>query len=78
MHVIDAVIESIQASAYTVPTDAPEGDGTLAWDSTTLVLAEVRAAGVTGLGWTYGPAACATVIRDRLAPAVRGRPAATT
>jgi hypothetical protein len=26
------------ASAYKVPTDAPESDGTLEWNSTTLVL----------------------------------------
>jgi hypothetical protein len=47
-------IESVAAEVYTVPTDAPEGDGTLTWDSTTLVLARVQAAGVEGLGWTYG------------------------
>ena len=32
-------------AGYTVPTDQPEADGTLAWDSTTLVLVEVRAGG---------------------------------
>ncbi|MEU0484818.1 enolase C-terminal domain-like protein [Streptosporangium sp. NPDC006013] len=72
---IDPPIESVEASVYTVPTDGPEADGTLAWDSTTIVLARVRAAGGTGLGWTYGPAACAAVIGDRLAPAVLGRAA---
>jgi hypothetical protein len=71
---IDPVIEQVGASAYTMPTDAPEADGTLAWDATTLVLAEVRAGGRVG-GWTYGPAACAALIGDRLAAAVRGRPA---
>ena len=29
----------VTAAAYTLPTDAPEADGTLAWDSVTLVLA---------------------------------------
>ena len=29
------------ARAYTIPTDAPESDGTLAWDTTTLVVVEV-------------------------------------
>ena len=33
-----ASMVALTASAYTVPTDAPEGDGTLAWNSTTLVL----------------------------------------
>ncbi|OOK67713.1 mandelate racemase/muconate lactonizing enzyme-like domain protein [Mycobacterium kansasii] len=36
-------VESVEASAYTIPTDAPESDGTLAWDSTTFVLVSVRA-----------------------------------
>ncbi|HEY3649040.1 MAG TPA: hypothetical protein VGL33_13785 [Streptosporangiaceae bacterium] len=50
----DPAIESVAAEVYTVPTDAPEADGTLTWDSTTLVLARVQAGGVGGLGWTYG------------------------
>jgi L-alanine-DL-glutamate epimerase-like enolase superfamily enzyme len=73
--VIDPVVEQVEASAYTVPTDAPEADGTFAWDSTTLVLAEVHAGGLVGTGWTYGPVACAALIGDRLAAVVRGRPA---
>jgi L-alanine-DL-glutamate epimerase-like enolase superfamily enzyme len=65
-------VESIEARAYTVPTDRPEADGTLAWESTTMVLVEVRASGVTGTGWTYGPPACAQIIADQLAPVVLG------
>ena len=72
---IDPRIDSIEAAVYTVPTDAPEADGTLSWDSTTMVLVTVRAAGSTGIGWTYGPAACATVVRGLLADVVRGRDA---
>jgi L-alanine-DL-glutamate epimerase-like enolase superfamily enzyme len=47
-------IEKIVVSAYTIPTDAPEADGTFSWDSTTLVLIEIKAGGETGLGYTYG------------------------
>ncbi len=50
----DPEVESVTAAAYTVPTDAPEADGTLAWDSVTLVLAQVRVGGEQGIGWTYG------------------------
>ncbi len=39
----DAVIEQIKVAAYRIPTDAPEADGTYAWNSTTLVLVEARA-----------------------------------
>jgi L-alanine-DL-glutamate epimerase-like enolase superfamily enzyme len=68
-------IESVRASAYTIPTDAPEGDGTFAWDSTTLILVEVSADGRTGTGWTYGSAACASVVARDLAAVVEGREA---
>lgn len=64
-------VGAVRASAYTVPTDGPEADGTLAWDSTTLVLVEVDAGGVTGIGWTYAPAAAAHVVTDVLTPALR-------
>ncbi|MCX4471633.1 mandelate racemase [Micromonospora sp. NBC_01655] len=60
----------LTARAYRVPTDAPEGDGTLAWDSTTLVLVEAAAEGATGLGWTYGPTAVVPVVAELLAPVV--------
>ncbi|MFR9780235.1 enolase C-terminal domain-like protein [Micromonospora sp. MS34] len=60
----------LSAEAYQVPTDAPEGDGTLAWTSTTLVLVRAEADGHAGLGWTYGPAAAGAVVTDLLAPVV--------
>lgn len=60
----------LTARAYTIPTDAPEGDGTIAWSSTTVVLVEASVDGVTGIGWTYGPAATAHIVADLLAPVV--------
>jgi L-alanine-DL-glutamate epimerase-like enolase superfamily enzyme len=68
----DAVVEWVEASVHTVPTDVPEADGTLAWDSTTMVLVRAGAGEHTGIGWTYGPAACAAVVRDKLADVVLG------
>ncbi|MER6038673.1 MULTISPECIES: enolase C-terminal domain-like protein [unclassified Streptomyces] len=68
------VVESVDTAVYTVPTDAPEADGTLAWDSTTLVLVTVRAGGTNGLGYTYAPAAAAHVVDGLLAGAVTGTP----
>ena len=70
-----APISDLKARAYTIPTDAPEADGTLGWDSTTLVVATARAAGTEGLGWTYGHAAIALLIETELAKAVHGRDA---
>jgi hypothetical protein len=47
-------IERIDVSAYKVPTDSPESDGTYEWDSTTIVLVEAAAGGRTGLA-THRP-----------------------
>src|SRR5690348_56411 len=68
-------VTSLDVSVYTIPTDAPEADGTLTWDSTTMVLVQARAGGSVGTGWTYGSAACATVVHDHLAAIVIGRDA---
>ncbi|MBA8975940.1 mandelate racemase [Streptomyces sp. SID7804] len=62
-------------SVYTVPTDAPEADGTLAWETTTVVVVEVSAGDATGTGWTYGPVAVGDFLTERLAPLVEGRSA---
>jgi L-alanine-DL-glutamate epimerase-like enolase superfamily enzyme len=70
-------IEQVEVSAYQVPTDAPESDGTLAWDSTTLVLVQVRAGGKTGVGYTYAGPAAAAVVSGKLAGVVEGRDAHT-
>jgi L-alanine-DL-glutamate epimerase-like enolase superfamily enzyme len=70
-----AAVERIDVSAYTVPTDEPESDGTFAWDSTTVVVVELRAGGETGLGYTYAPRAAGALIDELLAPVVRGRDA---
>jgi L-alanine-DL-glutamate epimerase-like enolase superfamily enzyme len=71
----DAPVTGVTVSSFTVPTDAPEGDGTLEWDATTIVVAEVSAGGRTGLGYTYAHDACAVLARDMLAPVVHGREA---
>jgi L-alanine-DL-glutamate epimerase-like enolase superfamily enzyme len=71
----ETAVEGVRARAYTVPTDAPESDGTLTWSSTTVVFAHVRAGSHEGLGWTYGDAATARLIEGTLAGAVEGREA---
>jgi L-alanine-DL-glutamate epimerase-like enolase superfamily enzyme len=65
-------VEQISVAAYTVPTDAPESDGTLAWSQTTMVLVEARAGDVSGLGYTYADLGVALLIRDTLARVVTG------
>jgi L-alanine-DL-glutamate epimerase-like enolase superfamily enzyme len=68
-------IGRINVSAYTVPTDGSESDGTLSWDSTTLVLVELEAGGKQGLGYSYAHRSAAVLIDDKLADVVRGRDA---
>jgi L-alanine-DL-glutamate epimerase-like enolase superfamily enzyme len=63
----------LDLSAYTVPTDRPESDGTFAWDATTLVVVEVADHGATGLGWTYAPSAAGAIVGDLLEGALSGR-----
>jgi L-alanine-DL-glutamate epimerase-like enolase superfamily enzyme len=55
----DTPVEKVEVAAYTIPTDTPEGDGTLRWDSTTLIVCEVHAANQIGVGYTYGSQATA-------------------
>ncbi|MDQ2626051.1 MAG: mandelate racemase, partial [Actinomycetota bacterium] len=72
-----APVDSVDVGVYTVPTDTEESDGTLVWDSTTLVLVSVRAAGCAGTGYTYAGTAAATVVRDMLAGVIAGGDALT-
>lgn len=67
-------IEALDVHACTIPTDGIESDGTLEWDSTTIVIVEARAAGVSGIGYSYTHAVAASLIRDQLAPLLIGTP----
>jgi len=65
-------VERIEVSAYTVPTDFPESDGTLRWDSTTMVLVEAIGGGRRGLGYTYGDVSVGKFVESKLASSVEG------
>lgn len=68
-------IDALTVTACQFPTDEPESDGTLSWDSTTIVLVEVEAGGVRGLGYTYGDGAAGAVAGGKLRDVVVGRDA---
>jgi L-alanine-DL-glutamate epimerase-like enolase superfamily enzyme len=70
-----SAITQLDVSAFTMPTDYPEADGTFEWDSTTIVIVEAQAGGQTGLGFTYGDAAAARLIDRKLSPLILGRDA---
>jgi L-alanine-DL-glutamate epimerase-like enolase superfamily enzyme len=62
-------VDSISSSTvrvYTVPTDAPEADGTISWNSTTMVLVELVVGEVHGMGYTYADASTAKVAQHLL------------
>lgn len=66
-------ITGVETAVITVPTSTPEEqDGTLTWSDTTLVHVTVRAGDRAGTGFTYGPAAVASVVEDPLAGVLDG------
>lgn len=65
-------VERVEVGAYTIPTDAPEADGTIAWDSTTLVLVRTYAGGVRGIGYSYADRSAADLVAAKLGPLVTG------
>jgi L-alanine-DL-glutamate epimerase-like enolase superfamily enzyme len=69
---VDVGVDRVDVHAFTLPTDRAESDGTFEWSSTTIVVVEVQGGGETGIGWTYGPEAAATVVTGVLAPVVEG------
>ena len=70
-------VDRLRLTACTVPTtfdgDAqPESDGTATWDSTTILLAEITAGDVTGLGYAYTTRAALEIAKGLLAGVVLG------
>jgi len=65
-------IERLEVSTHEIPTDAHESDGTLEWDSTTIVIVQAHAGGATGIGYTYTDAAAAQLVEGKLQEAVKG------
>jgi L-alanine-DL-glutamate epimerase-like enolase superfamily enzyme len=68
-------IEKLRVSAYKIPTDAPESDGTYEWDSTTIVIVAADAGGQSSLGYSYADEATAKLIDSHLKGVVMGRDA---
>jgi L-alanine-DL-glutamate epimerase-like enolase superfamily enzyme len=71
-----APVQRVAVEAFRIPTDAPEADGTLEWDATTIVVVHVTAGDRTGVGYTYSDLAAARLIDHLLGDVVRGADAA--
>ena len=50
---LEVAVDDVAVDAYTVPTDAPEADGTLSWTATTIVVVHADGGGEQGLGYSY-------------------------
>jgi L-alanine-DL-glutamate epimerase-like enolase superfamily enzyme len=72
---VDTPIDRVHVSAYLIPTDGPESDGTLQWDHTIIVLVQIEAGGKQGLGYTYAGLGTAHIIRELLVEVVEGHDA---
>ena len=66
-------ITQAKVVVYTVPTDAPEADGTFSWTSTTMVLVRLEAGDKCGTGYTYADAATGTLVQSLLDKVVRDK-----
>lgn len=65
-------VDALEARAYRIPTDAPEADGTLDWEATTLVVVTAVAGDVRGTGYAYADAGAAAIANGTLADEVLG------
>lgn len=65
-------IEKVAVRAFTVPTRTQESDGTLEWSKTTIVVVNVGAGGMGGLGYSYADVSAAQLIEHTLAAKVAG------
>ena len=68
----DVSVQRLWVSAYEVPTDEPESDGTFEWDSTTIVVVQAHAGQAVGIGYTYAPVAAGSLVEEQLAPLAEG------
>ena len=67
-------VTSVDVRVYTVPTEAPEADGTFQWESTSVVVVQPQLEnGIRGLGYAVGDPAIGLLARETLASVVTGR-----
>ncbi len=65
-------IHSGSVAAYSIPTDAPEGDDAYTWNSTTLIVVKLFCDDLEGIGYTYSHKAAAPLARDLIDRVVGG------
>jgi L-alanine-DL-glutamate epimerase-like enolase superfamily enzyme len=69
---VAARIDKVEVSGYQIPTATDEeSDGTLVWDSTSVVVVQLSCGEHTGLGYTYCHPSAGKVIESKLADLLR-------
>ncbi|GAL85946.1 mandelate racemase [Sporocytophaga myxococcoides] len=66
------LVKHVHVSAYKIPTQTFEADGTLDWDHTILVYVEISGGGKTGIGYSYASYATAILIKEMLSERITG------
>ena len=70
-----AKITDARVKVFTVPTDAPEADGTCRWDKTMMVLVELASGSTRGIGYTYADHATGRLAQSLMSELVKNRDA---
>jgi L-alanine-DL-glutamate epimerase-like enolase superfamily enzyme len=71
----ETAIGGTTVSAFKIPTEQPQTDGTAEWSSTTLVTVELTAGGRTSLGYSYADISAAHLCENLLRSVVIGHDA---
>ncbi len=66
------IITHLSVKTFKIPCEQEESDGTLKWNSTTMVLVLLQARGKTGLGYTYADSSTGAFIINNLSSLVLG------
>ena len=69
----ETTISDVTIRAFRIPTDRPESDGTLEWQHTGVVTAELKAGGLNGFGLTYAGSATARLIQANFVSILTGQ-----
>jgi L-alanine-DL-glutamate epimerase-like enolase superfamily enzyme len=66
------LIEAVEVSAFVIPTETQESDGTHEWNKTTLLVSEVLSGDTKGFGYSFASTAAARLSKEHLAEVVVG------
>ena len=69
----DRPIDYFEAAAYCIPTQQPESDGTLVWNTTTIIVVHIGSGETCGIGYTYGDESLVSLLMRKCKPILTGK-----